>query len=145
MARKTALALSAGVAATVMATAFAVAAGGTASGAGALGETPEEEARMLGCGRAPLMVIHADLYIPSRAGDPARTPEEALDRLLADHYPRAPRALFQTAGSDGGRTKFHVRSATGALLASFLTGSHRGEHYVEQIALCEPTAKGWGR
>ena len=91
------------------------------------------------------MVISSDLYVKSTTGSSAASPDEALSRLVERHYPAAPRGLFTRAQEDAGRLKYHVRARGGPLLASFLVASLDGEYYVEELALCEATAKAWSR
>ena len=145
MVRKRGMAIVGGLAVVAVVTALVVAGGGAATGAPPLGLTPQEEGAALACGQSPLMVIHADLYILSRAGNPSETPQDAVERLVREHYPRMAPSALRRVSDDGTRTKFHVRGVGGGLLASFLTGSLDDEHYVEQVALCESTAKRWAR
>ena len=121
-------------------------AGGAAGGPTPITATPEREAPQLGCGLAPTMVIHTGLYQPGTSADPARSPAEALERIVGRHYPNAPRALFRNVQQDAeGSVKYHVRHDREQLLASFLVSAADGEYWVEEIALCEKTAKGWAR
>ncbi|HEX8001233.1 MAG TPA: hypothetical protein VF519_00895 [Mycobacteriales bacterium] len=91
-------------------------------------------------------MIHTDLYVPGRLPSPATTPGEALERLLTAHYPQAARATFvDVAESQSGAVKYHARSRGGHLLANVLVSQVDGEYFVQELALCERTAKGWAR
>jgi hypothetical protein len=123
----------------------AITAGGATGGVPPITTTPEHEVTALACGQGPTMVVKADRYVKSASGQAATSPAEALDRLLAAHYPKAPRALLSVAESGAGEVKFHLRAPGGPLLASFLVGSLDGEYWVKEVALCEATARGWAR
>lgn len=111
---------------------------------------PQDEATSLDCGGGMVIVYHQDLYVPKdeeqeQASPAAKSPDEAVGRLVAEVYPGAARERAFTRVPSHAEARYEAASSRGRRAAVLTVAERDGEYYVEDVAICENLAQRWAR
>jgi len=110
---------------------------------------PADEAASLDCGGGMVIVYHDD-YVPKsaeqeKASPAAKSPDEAVARLVREAYPGAARERAFRRVPSKAQAQYVAANSRGQRAAVLTVAEQDGSYYVEEVAICENLAQRWAR
>lgn len=103
----------------------------------------------LDCGGGLALAYHGD-YTPKnkdqqKASPAAKSPDEAVNRLLTKVYPGAARERAFARVPGHAQARFEAANGQGGRQAVLVIGEQEGQYYVQDVAMCADLATRWAR